>query len=80
MARMVPTGIDFWASLRSPDLFDPAMIPEETAGRQDNKELSLSISSTRKQRMSVQRAQDSHRTNHFNICSSRESKQFFTDV
>ena len=27
MARMVPMGIDFWASFRSPDLFDPAMIP-----------------------------------------------------
>lgn len=27
MARIVPMGIDFWASFRSPDLFDPAMIP-----------------------------------------------------
>lgn len=27
MARMVPVGIDFWASRRSPDLLEPAMIP-----------------------------------------------------
>lgn len=29
MARMVPVGIDFWASLRSPERLDPAMIPAE---------------------------------------------------
>lgn len=28
MAIMVPTGMDLWASLRSPDLLEPAMIPE----------------------------------------------------
>lgn len=28
MARMVPMGIDFWASRRSPDRLEPAMIPE----------------------------------------------------
>lgn len=27
MARMVPKGIDLWASRRSPDLLEPAMIP-----------------------------------------------------
>jgi len=27
MAAMVPIGIDFWASFRSPDLFEPAIIP-----------------------------------------------------
>lgn len=27
MARMVPVGMDFWASRRSPDRLDPAMIP-----------------------------------------------------
>lgn len=27
MARMVPMGMDFWASCKSPDRFDPAMIP-----------------------------------------------------
>lgn len=27
-APNVPTGIDFWASSRSPDLLDPAMIPK----------------------------------------------------
>lgn len=27
MARMVPVGIDFCASLRSPERLDPAMIP-----------------------------------------------------
>lgn len=27
IARIVPTGMDFWASLRSPDLFEPAIIP-----------------------------------------------------
>lgn len=29
MAKMVPVGMDFWASLRSPDRFEPAMIPTE---------------------------------------------------
>lgn len=28
IARMVPTGIDFWASRRSPERLEPAMIPE----------------------------------------------------
>ena len=28
MAHIVPTGIDFWASSRSPDLLEPAIIPE----------------------------------------------------
>lgn len=32
MARMVPVGIDFWASLRSPERLDPAMIPAEQTG------------------------------------------------
>ena len=27
MAAMVPIGIDFWASFRSPDRLDPAIIP-----------------------------------------------------
>jgi hypothetical protein len=27
MARMVPVGMDFWASLRSPERLEPAMIP-----------------------------------------------------
>lgn len=27
MAKMVPIGIDFWGSAKSPDLFEPAMIP-----------------------------------------------------
>ena len=27
-AEMVPDGIDFWASLRSPDMLEPVMIPE----------------------------------------------------
>lgn len=27
IARMVPMGIDFWASRKSPDRFEPAMIP-----------------------------------------------------
>lgn len=30
MARMVPVGIDFCASLRSPDRFEPAIMPVET--------------------------------------------------
>lgn len=30
MARMVPTGIDFWASRRSPERFEPAMMPQKT--------------------------------------------------
>lgn len=29
MAKMVPIGIDFCASLKSPDRFDPAMIPRK---------------------------------------------------
>lgn len=33
MARMVPVGIDFWASLRSPDRFEPAMMPAERGGQ-----------------------------------------------
>lgn len=33
MARMVPVGIDFWASRRSPERLDPAMIPVERAAR-----------------------------------------------
>lgn len=32
MARMVPVGMDFCASLRSPDRFEPAMMPVETEG------------------------------------------------
>lgn len=27
MARIVPVGIDFWASRRSPERLEPAMIP-----------------------------------------------------
>ena len=27
MAQIVPMGMDFWASARSPDLLDPAMMP-----------------------------------------------------
>lgn len=27
MARMVPTGMDFWASRKSPERFEPAMMP-----------------------------------------------------
>ena len=34
MAASVPIGMDFWASLRSPDLLDPAMIPG--GEREDN--------------------------------------------
>lgn len=30
MAAMVPIGIDFWASRRSPERLEPAMIPEQT--------------------------------------------------
>ena len=28
-AAIVPMGIDFWASFKSPDLLDPAIIPVE---------------------------------------------------
>lgn len=27
MARMVPVGMDFWASRRSPERLEPAMMP-----------------------------------------------------
>lgn len=33
MARMVPVGIDFWASRRSPERLEPAMIPVNRAAR-----------------------------------------------
>ncbi len=38
MARMVPMGMDFWASCKSPDRFDPAMIPvqNKTENRMGN--------------------------------------------
>lgn len=29
MARMVPVGMDFWASRRSPERLEPAMMPGE---------------------------------------------------
>lgn len=29
MARMVPIGMERWASFRSPERLEPAMIPEE---------------------------------------------------
>ena len=32
MARIVPVGMDFCASLRSPDRFEPAMMPVEAEG------------------------------------------------
>lgn len=32
MARMVPVGIDFWASRRSPERLEPAMIPVNRGG------------------------------------------------
>ena len=34
MAAMVPMGIDFWASRRSPERLEPAMIPEHTVEKQ----------------------------------------------
>lgn len=34
IARMVPMGMDFWASRKSPDRFDPAMIPGGGGGQQ----------------------------------------------
>lgn len=34
MAARVPIGIDFWASRRSPDRFDPAMIPARERERE----------------------------------------------
>lgn len=30
IAHIVPIGIDFWASAKSPDLLEPAMIPRIT--------------------------------------------------
>lgn len=32
IARMVPMGMDFWASRKSPDRFEPAMIPKGEKG------------------------------------------------
>lgn len=34
MAAIVPMGIDFWASRRSPERLEPAMIPEQITERQ----------------------------------------------
>lgn len=34
MAAMVPMGIDFWASRRSPERLEPAMIPEQIVKKQ----------------------------------------------
>lgn len=34
MAAMVPMGIDFWASRRSPERLEPAMIPEQINRKQ----------------------------------------------
>lgn len=34
MAAMVPMGMDFWASRRSPERLEPAMIPEQTVEMQ----------------------------------------------
>ncbi len=34
MAAMVPMGIDFWASRRSPERLEPAMIPEQIVEKQ----------------------------------------------
>lgn len=34
MAAMVPMGMDFWASRRSPERLEPAMIPEQTVEKQ----------------------------------------------
>lgn len=34
MAAMVPIGIDFWASRRSPERLEPAMIPKQIVERQ----------------------------------------------
>lgn len=39
IARMVPTGMDFWASRRSPDRFEPAMIPEGVVDRRSSSNL-----------------------------------------
>lgn len=37
IARMVPMGIDFWASRKSPDRFEPAMMPKgEKGGKKGN--------------------------------------------
>lgn len=41
MARIVPIGIDFCASLRSPDLFDPAIMPVLETERDTNTEIKV---------------------------------------
>lgn len=33
MAMMVPNGMDLWASLKSPDLFEPAIMPEKQTNK-----------------------------------------------
>lgn len=39
MAAMVPIGIDFWASRRSPERLDPAMIPKEESQEENTDEM-----------------------------------------
>ena len=36
IAIMVPIGIDLWASLRSPDLLEPAIIPEINSSKRNS--------------------------------------------
>lgn len=37
IAIMVPMGMDLWASRRSPDLFEPAIIPERKKERKEER-------------------------------------------
>lgn len=37
MAAMVPMGIDFWASRRSPERLEPAMIPEQVIRKKSDR-------------------------------------------
>lgn len=55
MAAMVPTGMDFWASRRSPERLEPAMIPGEIIrtgklinNRRGSKEMKAVATSLRK--------------------------------
>ena len=47
MAAMVPMGMDFWASRRSPERLEPAMIPEQIVKKETRSEIHTHVKTTR---------------------------------
>lgn len=50
IAMIVPTGMDFWASRRSPDRFEPAIIP---GGLLTGKDLQICITMSFPERVNI---------------------------